>query len=405
MKDTNNHKSAVILSGGGGDGAFEVGVMKALLTGQSPSTGYQPLDPYIYSGSSVGSYSGAFIVSRTEAGSAQAVGELEAIWVNKIGGYPQQCGNGVFRFRGGPIDFLNPACLINHPLQPFFQLARDSVFLTGYGFAEAAKFTTSPEPLEQRILNSFNLTAFVDIERYKQLIRETIDFGRIRQSDTVLRVASTNWKTGRLNIFGNEDMTEDIGFEIIRGSSAIPGFFPPAIINGVRYVDAGLLLTTPLSPAIRAGADTLHIIFLDPRVEDIPVDRLQSTLSIFSRMYVILTAAQFRNDIASARSINRGLEIVEKISSGVTLSEEESAAFTPVLEQIERQIARPQPYKKLTIHAYRPGGDLGGLIGLLDFSRKRMIELIQRGFKNAVEHDCETSGCILPDQTEPQFQA
>lgn len=45
-------KHAVILSGGGGSGAFEIGVMKGLITGQSSSTNYQSLDEDIFTGTS-----------------------------------------------------------------------------------------------------------------------------------------------------------------------------------------------------------------------------------------------------------------------------------------------------------------------------------------------------------------
>ena len=133
----------------------------------------------------------------------------------------------------------------------------------------------------EKIIDTFNLTAFVDINLYKQLIRDTIDFSKIRRSAEMLRIASTNWKLGNVDIFGNKDMTDELGFEIIRGSSAIPGFFPPAMIDGVRHVDAGVLLTTPLSPAVKAGADTLHVVFLDPKVSNIPVDRRRAPWASF----------------------------------------------------------------------------------------------------------------------------
>lgn len=389
-------KQAIVLSGGGANGAFEVGVMKALFEGKSPATDFQPPTPDIYTGASVGCYNASFMVSRADFGGVEAIKELDDIWTNRIGGDPQQCGNGVFRFRGDPLDFLSPACLVNHPLQPFIQLMSDSRYLAAYGLGEAGKFATSSGSLVQRILNSFNLSAFVDIDRYRQLIRETIDFAKIRQSDKALRITSTNWKTGGLDCYGNTDMTEDLGFDIIRGSSAIPGVFPPAIIDGVRHVDSGVLLTTPLSGAIDAGGDTLHVIFLDPEVRNIPDDILQSTLGIFSRFYVILTAAQFRNDLARAASVNRGLELIELVARGESPSDEASSEFLELLEGVQKHMTGTSPSRKLTIHAYRPRDDLGGLIGLLDFRRERMIDLIRRGFQTAVEHDCKESECLIP---------
>ena len=49
---------AVVLSGGGAYGAYEVGVMKALLGGEMKGAGYRPLDPEVFTGTSVGSFRG-----------------------------------------------------------------------------------------------------------------------------------------------------------------------------------------------------------------------------------------------------------------------------------------------------------------------------------------------------------
>jgi len=43
-------KHAVILSGGGASGAYEVGVLKGLFAGDSPATNYTPLMPDIFYG-------------------------------------------------------------------------------------------------------------------------------------------------------------------------------------------------------------------------------------------------------------------------------------------------------------------------------------------------------------------
>jgi hypothetical protein len=40
--------------------------------------------------------------------------------------------------------------------------------------------------------------------------------------------------------------------------------------------------------------------------------------------------------------------------------------------------------------------DLGGALGLLNFDRGHVIDLIAKGYADAVAHDCLASGCILP---------
>ena len=49
-------EAALVLSGGGAYGAFEVGIMKALFAGRSPATRYRPLEAKIFTGTSVGAF-------------------------------------------------------------------------------------------------------------------------------------------------------------------------------------------------------------------------------------------------------------------------------------------------------------------------------------------------------------
>lgn len=107
MTNTNGHKHVVVLSGGGGYGAFGVGVMKALCNGACAATNYQPLDADIFTGTSVRSVNAAFMVSQPGRTSAETVLDLEDFWLNKAADNPRQYGNGVFRFHADLLDFFN----------------------------------------------------------------------------------------------------------------------------------------------------------------------------------------------------------------------------------------------------------------------------------------------------------
>jgi predicted acylesterase/phospholipase RssA len=118
MMSAKDCRQALVLSGGGAYGAFEVGVMKALFKGECPATNYNPLDPDIFMGTSVGCLNAAFIVSRAGQPLVSTVEELENLWLDEMAENAQGCGNGVYRFRGNPIDFLDLRCLLNNPLVP-----------------------------------------------------------------------------------------------------------------------------------------------------------------------------------------------------------------------------------------------------------------------------------------------
>ena len=119
-------------------------------------------------------------------------------------------------------------------------------------------------PLLRRITELFNFASFVSWQPFAQTLHETIRFADIRRAEKMLQVAATNWETGVLQIFTNHDMTDQVGPLVIMASAAIPGFFPPVVVGFQAFVDGGVLMNTPLTLAIRAGADILHVIYLDP---------------------------------------------------------------------------------------------------------------------------------------------
>ncbi|HXM70075.1 MAG TPA: patatin-like phospholipase family protein, partial [Thermoanaerobaculia bacterium] len=91
----------VVLSGGGASGAYEVGVLKALLTKAQP-----PLDPLVFAGTSIGSFNAAFLVSQWDWQGRSAVANLETLWIETLSRRWGSLGraSGMFRFRGNPVD-------------------------------------------------------------------------------------------------------------------------------------------------------------------------------------------------------------------------------------------------------------------------------------------------------------
>ncbi len=55
------------------------------------------------------------------------------------------------------------------------------------------------------------------------------------------------------------------------------------------------------------------------------------------------------------------------------------------------------PFKNLMIHRYHPRDDVSGVLGMLDFNKDRIARLIHRGYRDAIEHDCHASQCVMPD--------
>ncbi len=389
--------SAMILSGGGAYAAYEVGVMKALFHGECPATGGTPFNPQVFTGTSAGSFNAAIMVSQTGSDSSRNVEHLETVWLNEIADNPQKCGNGVFRFRGNVLTFFAPGCLTPDPTLPFVQLAEDTTHLAQDWLRRVLAFAVSTDSPVRRSLELIDLMAFVSTEPFQRTLQRIISLNDIRASEKTLLIAATDWAVGEVKIFTKLDMTEPSGLKVIMASSAIPGFFPPVEIDGHVYVDGGVLLNTPLSPAIDAGADVLHVTYLDPDVKNIPLARLNSTYDVFERALIVKMADTFDRDVENAKEINQGLALLERARRREPFSDADLRAFIPVISRTSEHLKQNLPYRKLTIHRYHPKTDLGGALGLLDFGQARLASLIELGYQDAVEHDCAESECVLPN--------
>src|SRR3954469_24003782 len=110
-----DHSTAVVLSGGGAYGAFEVGILKALTGGECAVTNYIPLNAGVFTGTSVGAFNAAVMVMLDHMEPAEAGLELERIWRQHVASGPGTCGNGVLRYRANPAMYLDPACVFGDP--------------------------------------------------------------------------------------------------------------------------------------------------------------------------------------------------------------------------------------------------------------------------------------------------
>src|SRR5262249_621098 len=179
------------------------------------------------------------------------------------------------------------------------------------------------------------------------------------------------------------------------------GIFPPIPIGAQTFVDGGVLLNTPLDPAMEAGANILHVISLFPDVEKIPLATMSNTLATTYRQQIISWTKALESDIRRAALYN-------EMYRGTALNFEALQKLkeqTPVaglwedlhLEEIVQSLEQWQKEHVLvTVHRYYPDDDISEPLGLLDFDRKRIENLIERGFDDTVDHDCKRNKCVIP---------
>jgi predicted acylesterase/phospholipase RssA len=386
----NAAKTALILSGGGAYGAFGIGVMKVLYAGASPATNYQPLDAGIFSGTSVGAFNAAIMVDQSHDSGLNRVLTLERVWLELVADHPGKCGNGIYRLRGNPADYLTASCL-SRPDVAASRFASDALAIGGYLLDRTANFIASSSEWSNRLLGLSNTSSFIDDSPFRDLLHRVIDEDCIRESPKRLQITATNWISGELSCFTNADFHDDQGARMVMASAAIPGFFPPVEIGGAVFVDGGAVDNTPLKPAIRAGATELHVVYLDPQPKFIPLQGEPNTADTLLRLYYLMLSSKFNEDIETARWINDGLRAVDTYRQSGSVSADSGHDFV----RVAKQILSGEAYETITIHRYFPRVVLGTDLNLINFDSDRIQYMIDEGERVALVHDCKESGCVI----------
>lgn len=114
-----------------------------------------------------------------------------------------------------------------------------------------------PSPLDYLPTGFFDNAA---LERYlrSNLARNGIpnDFRALRQArGSALYVVATNVDTAERVVFGHDEDASLSISEAVQASTALPGFYKPARLDGVDYVDGGVRRTANIDVAIEHGAD------------------------------------------------------------------------------------------------------------------------------------------------------
>ena len=195
-----NVKRALILSGGGARGAYQVGVWRRL-----QELAWQP---DLVCGTSIGSLNGALI------GMGWDASRMENFW-EKLE------KKDVFRFS-------------------FWQQLKNRL---------GGLFGRHPDS-----------PALLDNGPLLDLLTKVIDDQRLRDSSPEVVVSTTDVRRARLRYFSGEKLSA----RHIFASCSIPVVFPWCEIDGELYWDGGIMANTPLLPALERGARDIVIVLLAP---------------------------------------------------------------------------------------------------------------------------------------------
>jgi NTE family protein len=143
----------------------------------------------------------------------------------------------------------------------------------------------------------------------------------------------------------------------VLASAAIPLLFPARLVGDEYFCDGGVRFNTPISPAIRAGAERLVVISLlsqegtagDPVPEGSRVNAYGSPVFIIGKVLNALLLDPLRYDLQVLERWNLLLGSLERV-----LSPHELEAVQKVLDE-----ARGLPYRKVDTLIFRPSRDVG----------------------------------------------
>ena len=234
-------KIGFVLSGGGSRGAYEAGIIHYLRTDLAKRLGrHVPID--IVSGTSVGAINAAFLAATMADPDEQAallVGAWRALRIEEL-----------ISLR--PVDVLRAARLV---------LGGEPPAPTPGSFRYGGLLETSG--LERFVIRSIPWRS----------IDRNLRAGHLH----ALSVSSTHVGTGHTVVFLSSaepvprEWSRDpfvrhrsarIGPRHVLASAAIPMLLPAVKIGDEYYTDGGLRQNTPMSPAIRLGADRLLLVSL-----------------------------------------------------------------------------------------------------------------------------------------------
>ena len=328
---------ALVLSGGGARGAYEAGVVRYIREELAGDLGGQ-VQFDIYCGTSVGGIHACFLAATCDMAAAQGrmlVDRWESFVLEEM---------------------------VEFGLKEFMKTPKT---LLGSG-------------LIQEFEGQRRLGGIVDTAKLERVVRRLIPWGQIGANNRrglfeSLSVTATDIGSGKTVVFVQRangpslEWTKDpfvraqfvtIAHEHALASAALPILFPAIAIGDRFFCDGGLRQNTPLSPALRLGADKVLVIGLRHKPVDVPVADEESVPYPGAAFLVgkILNAFLLDHidyDLDRLRRFNAVIRAVQ--ASG---SEGEAKRFDEVVTKM-----RGAPYRVVEELMIRPSCDLGALAG------------------------------------------
>lgn len=256
-----------VLSGGGARGAFQVGAFERLV--EDGRFGH----PAIIAGTSAGAINAALIAAgRTPA-------ELHAFWLDIADDPPVVASpaffwdvvRGVARLGGREVLrwLSDPG-----PARAFLRRLGNHLHpAPGQGLALLVEYLlTSRFELVSALLDSIHVPFLADTTRLRERLVDAVGGERVPNRGIRLAINTVDARTGRVVRWVTAPsplvrapdyvVVDAITVDMVLASASIPLLFPMVRIGSRLLWDGGLLVNTPLAPAVALGADEIVTILV-----------------------------------------------------------------------------------------------------------------------------------------------
>jgi NTE family protein len=365
------------LSGGGARGAYEAGVVRYLREElRGPLGGHVPLD--ILCGTSVGGISACFLAATMDQPETQGA-DLAALW-------SELSLERVYKLHGEDLWTLSRKlwrAATQNPLRPEGWRLYDVLHL---------------EPLEELVRTG--------------PIWPRISANLARGLFSALSVSATEIGTGRTVVFVQrreggvpawsrnpyvQARDTIIGPEHALASAAIPLLFRAVKIGDEYFCDGSLRQNTPLSPALRLGAERVLIISLKHSAGSQPAPRratFPTTPVLMGKVLNALLLDQTDYDLDRLRRFNGILE-AGRLAFGAQFQEKMNEAALAL---------RGQAYRPVQDLVLRPSRDIAAIAGahakrrkLIQHERTLPVKLLHRITGSRVMSEANLASYLLFD--------
>ncbi len=285
---TSRPQVVLVLQGGGALGAYQVGVVQALLEAG--------IEPDWVIGTSIGAINGALVAGNEPSRRMECLnGFWDTLrWRSPLTSLP---------FELGALNPLSNLSIMASGVPGFFGPNWPALWgtHTPLGAEHAAYYDTAP------------LAA---------TLRDHVDFSRIARGATRLTVGAVNVESGQMRYFDSRE--EQLGIEHVMASGALPPAFPAVRVGDGLYWDGGIYSNTPIEAVLddRPRRDSLIIAV---QLWNPQGDAPDSIWQVMGRQKDIQFASRNDSHIARQQQIHRLRHVISELVAHLPPAMRESA--------------------------------------------------------------------------------